>query len=106
MDCFNGADADKDGKLNMAEFKGFTIRYLEASRARYGEAGSPPIKEQEDWYNCYNSITPDAEGISLADFMVGRIVVEQQMRVMRNYMEFKPLLGLMIGRMAFYPKEV
>jgi hypothetical protein len=37
--------------------------------------------------------------------MVGRIAVEQMMRVMRNYMEFKPLMGLMIGRMSFYTKD-
>jgi len=105
LGCFNSSDANKDGLLDLKEFKAFTNSYYELSAKRYGEAVQPPVKEQEDWFQCYNAITPDADGISLADFMVGRVVVEEQMRKMRNYMEFKPLLGLMIGRMAFYNKE-
>ena len=65
MGCFTSSDADKDGKLNLKEFKAFTAAYYEAACKRYGEAGSVPVKEQEEWYETYNSITPDSDGISL-----------------------------------------
>lgn len=45
MDCFNGADANKDGKLDLKEFKVFTVSYNEAAVKRYGEAGTVPVKE-------------------------------------------------------------
>ena len=31
MDCFTAADADKDGKLNLKEFKAFTVKYYDAA---------------------------------------------------------------------------
>jgi Ca2+-binding EF-hand superfamily protein len=45
MNCFNGSDANKDGKLDLKEFKAFYVAYYEAGVKRYGEAGSVPIKE-------------------------------------------------------------
>ena len=45
MDCFISSDANKDGKLDLKEFKAFTTKYYEAAVKRYGEAGIVPIKE-------------------------------------------------------------
>jgi hypothetical protein len=41
------ADANKDGLLDLNEFKVFMVEYTEVNKKRYGEATKGPEKEDE-----------------------------------------------------------
>ena len=62
---FAEADADKDGRLNLAEWLSF-VQSNEAAKAANGEPSTPKTKEHSTAiYNVMNKLIPDLEGISL-----------------------------------------
>ena len=102
---FHAADANKDGLLNRQEFKAFSAAHNENAKRRYGESMKAGEAEEECWYKAYCCLSPGTDGISIADFKMGRIIFEGLAKKMALCMCFKPLLEIVMGRMSFYSPE-
>lgn len=65
---FDAADADSDGRLNLAELGDFLQRMRETNVAQGVPARDPPSPEHlAGFYSCLNSLS-DAEGVSLEEW--------------------------------------
>ena len=72
---WNESDANKDGLLDLDEFKVFMVKLTDTNKKRFGEATKGPEKEDEMWFRAYNSLTSGQNGISMQDFKKGRDLV-------------------------------
>jgi hypothetical protein len=63
MKIWKESDANADGVLDMAEFKVFVTKYNDAMKARNGEAEKGDEREDEKWYEAYNMINSNKEGM-------------------------------------------
>jgi len=66
--CWVACDANKDGVLNLEEFKVFANKHNENMKKRWGESTKGNEEEDTQWYFAYNMITANKNGISLSDF--------------------------------------
>ena len=63
--CFTEADADKDGRLILAEYLSF-VEKSEAAKTAKGEPSTPKSEEYiTATFNALNKISPKAEGVSM-----------------------------------------
>lgn len=95
------SDVNKDGLLDCAEFKVFVAKYTECMRARNGEAQKGDEREDEKWYEAYNMLSPNKEGISMMDFREGMKIFRQTVVKIR----MEPLIEKALNRMESYKKE-
>jgi hypothetical protein len=84
----------------MAEFKVFVGKYTEAMKARNGEAEKGDEREDEKWFEAYNTINPNVNGISIECFREGR---EMIMTIMRRK-GFEGLMDKALGRFQKFSK--
>ena len=101
MRIWKESDANADGVLDMAEFKVFVSKYNDAMKARNGEAEKGDEREDEKWYEAYNLLSPNKEGVSMVDFRTGRDMFREAMIKIR----MEPLIEKAMQRMSSYKKE-
>ena len=106
--CFAECDKNENGVLELSEFKTFMDKSCENRRKRFGEAIPHDDREKQEWYDAYNGINSDKEGVSMEDFMKGMGYVTKVMgsvAKMRAGRTFYQLMGNALKRMASYKPE-
>jgi Ca2+-binding EF-hand superfamily protein len=98
-------DKNKDGVLNLEEFKDFANQHNENMKRRWGESIMGSDDEVEKWYQASNMLTTGVDGVALADFKKGRDIIREIMRNYMSYMAFKPLLEGEFMKMAMCSQQ-
>ena len=64
---FKAADTDGNGLLNKATYSDYVDKVEQNYKARFG--GAPEANEEikGNWFAAMNAITPEVDGVSLAD---------------------------------------
>ena len=74
------ADANADGVLDCNEFKVFVEKHNENMKKRLGQSEKGDEREDEKWFEAYNSINPSCMGVSLECFETGKDMIMEIMR--------------------------
>ena len=80
---FKSSDEDKDGLLNLSEYKDFIAKMKSNTEAKGLRDLAITDERTQRYYEALNSITPETEGISINDYLMGfsimqTIEIEQQ----------------------------
>ena len=75
-ECFDIADGNKNGVLDEAEFKTFMQFMCANMKQRFGENERGDNNEEALWFAAYQRMTPERDGISLADFKGAEKLIE------------------------------
>ena len=107
MTMWTESDVNKDGVLDLAEFKVFFTKNNENMKKRFGESEMGDDAECDKWYDAYNAITPLRVGVSIGDFKEADEVLKcigEEAAVAYAKEMFKPLTKVAIKRiMRFKP---
>ena len=106
--CFNACDVNKNGVLELPEFKTFMDKMYEMRCKRFGEAFKEDDREKCMWYEAYNAINPSKDGISIECFIKGRGYIRKLMTgraLQRAKMMFAQLMKNAMKRMSSYKPE-
>ena len=85
-------DKNKDGVLNLEEYKDFAVKFNETMKKRWGESTKGDDAEDEMWYFAYNMLSSNQNGISLMDFKKGRKMLMEIIKNMGLAKTFTPLV--------------
>ena len=80
MMVWRQADANNDGNLDLNEWKVFVEKYNACMQKRWGESTKGDEREDEKWFEAYNTINPNVNGISIECFREGREMIQEIMR--------------------------
>lgn len=100
MMIWRQADANNDGMLDANEFKVFIEKYNSAMQKRWGESTKGDEREDEKWFEAYNTINPNINGVSIECFREGREMVQNIMR----RKGFEALMEKALGRFQKFSK--
>jgi len=103
---WTACDKNKDGLLNLDEFKDFANKHNENMKKRWGESTKGDAEEDMHWYNAYFWLSNSPNGISLADFKKGRKML---MEIIKNFTlmkTFTPLVTLTMMQMRTFSPAV
>jgi hypothetical protein len=75
MEMWKIADANKDGCLDLTEFKVFAEKYNDAMTKRWGESTKGDEGEDEKWFEAYSTINGGVNGVSIECFREGREMI-------------------------------
>lgn len=70
-------------------------------KRRWGESVKGTAKEDEKWYQAYNLLTPQTEGVSMDDFHTAKDILRKIMAMK----QFEPLMKTGMERMMTYSKD-
>jgi Ca2+-binding EF-hand superfamily protein len=98
---WKACDANKDGKLVKSEFKDFMCRNNENVKKRIGESAKGDDMEDDKWYEAYNMLNPNKEGVTMEDFKTAREIIRETMAKK----VFEPLAKKAMMRMTKYKDE-
>ena len=73
---FTASDSNNDELLNLEEYKEFLIK-MKANTEAKGLRAIPVTEERlERSYEALNSLTPETDGISIRDYLMGFSIME------------------------------
>ena len=75
MMIWRQSDANNDGVLDKNEWKVFAEKYNSAMQKRWGESTKGDEREDERWFEAYNTINPNVQGVSIECFREGRSMI-------------------------------
>jgi len=101
ISTWRNCDENKDGKLVKSEFKNFMCRNNENIKKRIGESAKGDDHEDDLWYEAYNMLNPNKEGVTMEDFKAAREIIREHMAMK----VFEPLAKKAMQRMSRYKPE-
>ena len=101
ISTWRDCDTNKDGKLVKSEFKNFMNRNNENIKRRIGESAKSDDHEDDKWYEAYNMLNPNKEGVTMEDFKAARDIIRETMAKK----VFEPLAKKAVQRMSKYKDE-
>jgi len=98
---WKACDANNDGVLVKREFKEFLRAHNDNMKKRLGQSNKGDDQEDDKWYEAYNMLSPNREGISMDDFACARDIIREIM----IKKAFEGLAEKAVGRMMKYKPE-